>query len=76
MAGPGDTAALDFTSISEHADLEKLSILIQLTSGPNPNVKTVLKTMNQHVSSQALMNDEEISHGHRVCRIRDDCCVS
>ena len=61
VAGPGSGASLDlFESIMETVNVRERAILINLSSGQCPNLKTVLKYMNQHATSQALNVDEEV----------------
>lgn len=72
VTGPDDsvTASL-FDSIAESANLECRTVLVTLSSGQSPNLKTVLKYINQRATSQKLdsQNDalfDEAKDGRRL----------
>ena len=55
MTGPDSSATVPlFESIEESASLESRSLLVTLSSGQSPNLKTALKYINQFATSQKL----------------------
>ena len=60
MSGPNNGASARlFASIMQIVNVQHRAILIALSSGQSPNLKTVLKYINQHARSQMLENDED-----------------
>lgn len=58
-AGPDNSDSLDFRDIYEQVNAQERAIFVQLTSDSSPNLKTVLKHINQQATSQLLANEEE-----------------
>ncbi|KAK0515982.1 hypothetical protein JMJ35_002016 [Cladonia borealis] len=60
VSGPnnGSSAKL-FESIMQRVHVRHRAILVALSSGQSPNLKTVLKYINQHARTQTLESDED-----------------
>lgn len=72
VAGPSNSAALHFQSVVDRINVEERAVLVELSSGQCPNLKTTLKYINQHITSQVVENDEEIIlNGKRVASPRE-----
>lgn len=69
MTGPDNsTTSSLFESLAESLDLEGRTILVSLSSGQSPNLKTALKFINQSAASQnpdfrdeAIFNESQVS---------------
>lgn len=49
-----------FGSIAETANLESRTLLVTLSSGQSPNLKTALKYINQRATSQNLDSQDDV----------------
>ncbi len=49
-----------FESIAETANLESRTLLVTLSSGQSPNLKTALKYINQRATSQNLDLQDDV----------------
>jgi len=68
VSGPDNSSSSDiFNSIGGSVNVHKRAISITLSSGQSPNLKTVLKYINQYATSQAMALDEEtVMNGAKV----------
>ena len=60
MTGPDNSTTVSlFESIAEIANLEVRTVLVTLSSGQSPNLKTTLKYINQRATSQNLDSQDD-----------------
>lgn len=66
VSGPesSNSSAL-FESLEETVNLQERVIMITVSSGQSPNLKTVLKHINQHATNQAP-DEETLKSGFKV----------
>ena len=69
VTGPDNGTTAYFPSIAERVNLEQRSVLIGLDSGQSPNLKTVLRCINQIFTNQPLEDDGDISPNEKNVRI-------
>ena len=60
MTGPDSSTTVPlFESIADDASLESRTVLVTLSSGQSPNLKTALKYINQCATSQNLDSEDD-----------------
>jgi len=68
VSGPDSSGSSElFESIGKSVNAQERAISIALSSGQSPNLKTILKYINQHATSQTMALDEETAmNGSKV----------
>lgn len=60
MTGADSSTTISlFDTIAESANFESRIVLVTLSSGQSPNLKTALKYINQHVACQTLDSEDD-----------------